>query len=81
MDILYAEGLTYLDNMLENAGVIKSSHETKDYYAIHTHLKWNDCKRDILDKVNYRELITDFERLKTTKLKDGRFNYVFKIKY
>ena len=75
-DILFLEGLSYLDYHLKRFGV----HIYNDLYSFVTDKSWEDLKKE-LRKIQMSDIIDDFKLLKKTKTKKGLNNYVFTLKY
>ena len=79
MDILEAEGWGYLEDHFKDAGFIQHDNMC-DVFAIHTHKKWGDILLLLKKQWGYLEFFSTATLLKKTKIKDGRINFVFRLK-
>ena len=78
-EITRLEGVGYFFDHAEEAGIIIS--ENTDFCAIHTSLTWVLFKNGILEHIRYRYMVGTFTFIKTTIMKNGLYNHIFKVDY
>ncbi len=80
IDILTAEGIGYFENDLKDKGGFVFENSNGFIYAIHSNMTWPQTVDKIIDYLSCRwHIFGNPELLKTTKMKNGKTNYVFQF--